>query len=67
MPNFCCVTDMDMAQLHLQETLTDSHMVMKMMADTGIQQSCPPLYSPAAGAMSTGGTTSQCFLSCTEC
>ncbi len=58
---------MVLAQLHLQETPTDSHMVMKMMADTGIQQSCPPLCSPAAGVMSTGETFSQCVLSCTEC
>ena len=45
---------MVLAQLHLQGTHTDSRMVMKMIADTGIQQSCPPLSSPAAGVMSTG-------------
>ena len=49
---------MVLAQLHLQGTHTDSRMVMKMMADTGIQQSCPPLSSPAAGMMSTGNVTS---------
>ena len=66
-PIFWCVADMVLAQLHLQGILTDSHMVMKMMAATGIQQSCPRLCSPAAGVMSTGDTFSQCVLSCTEC
>jgi len=62
---FWCVADMDLAQLHLQETLTDSHMVMKTMADTGIQQSCPLLCSHAAGVMSTGESFAQCVHSCT--